>query len=188
MDARDELQAELSRQRDAQDADARATQRAAEDKAKYEGEVEEMKARLNEVAQLTVQALADSGEEPMSVEVEPKPSGLAGLFGQPVRVEGWKVSWRGDDAVVCADGALFISERVGFARKYQRTSFTELIDRRLADIGAYREEVLGTQLERAFEGHGNVAEATSIRQRLEIVRVEMVRDLSRLLSDRGLSI
>jgi hypothetical protein len=184
MDARDELRTELARQQEANDADARATKRAGDDRAQYEGEVQEVKARLDEVVQLTVQALADSVEKPSSIEVEPK----RGLFGKPVRVSGWKVRWRGDDAIVCPDGALLISRPGVVAQDYRRTTFIELFEKRLAEENAFTGDSGISPFDRAFKGRGNAAEAASLRGTLERMRTEMVQSLSRLLSDRGLSI
>lgn len=188
MDARDELRAELGREQQAENAAARAKRRAAEDKEQYEGEVQKVKNRLHEVAQLTVQALADSGEPPACIEVEPKPSGLAGLFRQSVEITGWRVQWRGSDAVVTQGESLFVRDGSVFQQKFRPYSFKDVIDQRLADIGAYRDDSGTNNLERAFEGHGSEGIANSLRSDLERVRGEIVRDFSRLLSSRGLSI
>lgn len=126
MDAGDELRAALSRSRNESDREARARGRAARDQAKFEREVQGVKARLYEAVELTIKALAS--ERLTSIEVEPKRSGLAGLFDQPKRVEGWRVHWRGNDAVLCPDGSLFISELFGNRYVFRRMSLKEWID------------------------------------------------------------
>jgi hypothetical protein len=136
--------------------------------------------------ELAVQALADSDEEPTAVEVEPKPSGLAGLFGKPLRVKGWRVNWRGDGAVVCPDGTLFIAISK-FGPSYKRTSLGEVIERCIGEIGTYPDESFGSLRDRAFGGQGKAAEAKALRSELERVRSEMVSHLSRVLSGRGIS-
>ena len=187
VDIRDELRSELSRQGEEKDAVTRARERAAEDEARYDREAQEVKNRLKEAAEIAVQALADSDEEPVTVEVEPKPSGLPGLFGKPVQVDGWRADWRGDGAVICPDGTLFIS-RSRFERSYRRTSFGEVIEARVSEIGTYRDESIGSLRDRAFGGQGKAGEAESLRSELQRVRDEMVRDISRILSSRGISL
>lgn len=140
--------------------------------------------RLEEVVMLTVQALARSDEKPSSIEVAPK----RGLLGKPVRVNGWKVKWQGDDAIVCPDGALLISRPGVTAPGYRHTGFVELFEQRLAEENAFTGDSGVTPFDRAFKGHGNPAEAASLRGTLERLRTETVSGLSRLLSDRGLSI
>jgi hypothetical protein len=186
MDAGDELRAELSRQREAAEAAAQDERRTAEEKTAYEDEVEEVRAGLYEAAQLTIQTLVDGGRPPTSIEVKPKPAGnlLDLLFGRAVSVDGWTVRWGRDEAVICLDGTLFTKYRPW---DYSRTSLNEVIDKRLADVGAYREEAVGSKRERAFEGRGNQAEARSMRSDLDRARGDMIRDLAYLLSDRGLS-
>jgi hypothetical protein len=188
MDGRDELRAEVNRRREAADAANQAKNWAAEDRAKYEREVQEVKARLYEAAQLTIQALTDSAENPINVEVEPKPSGIAGLFGQPVHVDGWKVRWGQDEAIVCPDGTLFISRASPFQLGYSRTSFWEVIDKHLAEVGTYSQEGRGSLFERAFSGKDNEGAAASLRSELDRARSGLIQLLSYPLNDRGLSI
>jgi hypothetical protein len=142
--------------------------------------VEEAKTRLREVTQLTLQVLAEQ-EEPSSIEVKPR----EGLFRPPIRVDGWVVSWRGDSAVVCPDGRLFISVR--FAG-YRHTNFEEIIESRLNEVGAFTGDSGFSLRDRAFGSGGDAGATASLRGELERVRNEMVRDLSRILSDRGLSL
>jgi hypothetical protein len=187
MDASDELRAALNRSRDESDRDARAKDLAAQNKAKYEREAQEVRARLYEAVELTTKALAD--EPLVKIEVAPKRSGLAGLFDQPKYVDGWRVSWRGDDAVLCPDGSLFVSERFGYRYVFRDTSLKEWIDQSISDIGAYRGDSGVTDFERAFTiGSGSEDLARSLRSTLDRVRSEIVRDLGRLLHDRGASI
>jgi hypothetical protein len=98
------------------------------------------------------------------------------------------VRWRGDDAIVCPDGALLISRPGVVAQDYRRTSFIELFEKRLAEENAFTGDSGISPFDRAFKGRGNAAEAASLRGTLERMRTEMVQSLSRLLSDRGLSI
>jgi hypothetical protein len=187
VDASDELRAALERSHEEADRDAQARSGAAENKAKYEREAREVKARLYEVAELTTTALAD--ELLTTVEVEPKRSGLAGLFDQPKRVEGWRVCWRGDDVVLCPDGSLFMSERFGNRYVFRGTSLREWIDRRISEIGTYRGDSGVTDFERAFTlGSGSEDAAQALRSTLDRINSETVRDLARLLQDRGVSI
>jgi hypothetical protein len=183
MDAHDELRAALSRQRDAEDADTRVRRRAAEDAAQYKREVEELETRLNEIAQLTIQALADS-DEPTSIEVEPK----RGFFGKPILAYGWEVTWRAKKAIACPDGTLLTSAWRANGPQYEYTSFKEVIEKRITQIGAESGGDGPSPWERAFEGQGDMGAATSLRSRLGGVQSEMVRDLSRILSHKGLSV
>jgi hypothetical protein len=187
MDPDNELRAEMSRRREVAEAAARGERRTAQEKAAYEDDVEEVRARLYETARSAVQALVDCDEPPTSVEVKPKPARnlLDLFFGRPVSVDGWKVRWGGKEAVVCPDGTLFTKFRPG---DYSRTSLNQMIDKRLADVGTYREEVVGTRFERAFEGRGSQAEVESIRSDLDRARGDVSRDLADLLRDRGLSL
>lgn len=78
---------------------------------------------MYEAAELAMRALG--GESLTSVEVEPKRSGLAGLFDQPKRVDGWWVNWRGEDAVLCSDGSLYVSKLFGNSYVFHGTSLKE---------------------------------------------------------------
>jgi hypothetical protein len=184
VDARDDLRAALNRSREEAEQNARAGERAVQDKARYEHEVREAKAKLYEAAELTTKALG--GKPLTSIEVEPKRSGFAGLFDQPKRVEGWRVCWRGEDAVLCPDGSLFVPRLYGAQYVFRATSLKKWIDRRIDEIGTYRGESGVNDFERAFTLEGGDEDVgESLRSALERVSREVVADLARLLRDRG---
>jgi len=82
-----------------------------------------------------------------------------------------------------------VSERFGYRYAFWGTSLKEWIDGSIRDIGTYRGDSGVNDFERAFTlGNGSEDAAQSLRSTLDRINSEIVRDLARLLNDRGASI